>query len=178
MTKAADTSAVRPVEDEATVTLQLGREPRGTWHTCARCRFGRPTVIETLPTLPDGSPFPTLYYLTCPWLVEFVGGLESACAVSEWASTLASDESLAIRMRAADIEYRSRRAAAAGGEDPIPNVGIAGQADPLATKCVHAHVAAYLTGIDDPVGEGALRGVPAECPDDLCARLPGDVDDR
>lgn len=158
-------------QDESLVLGQLGRAPRGTWHAAARCRFGRPTVIETAPLLSDGEPFPTLYYLTCPWLVEFVSGLESACAVNEWADRIADDAEMATRLRAADAQYRERRAQAAGGSDPVPGVGIAGQRDPLATKCLHAHVAARLAGLDDPVGAGVLADSPAECPDDLCARF-------
>jgi hypothetical protein len=34
---------------------------------------------------------------------------------------------------------------------------VAGQADPLAVKCLHARVAAALAGIADPVGEGVLK---------------------
>ena len=161
-------------QDEPVVVAQLGREPRGTWRAIARCRFGRPTVIETAPLLADGSPFPTLYYLTCPWLVEFVSGLESACAVGEWADRIAGDPEMAARLRVADAEYRARRARAAGGRDPLPGVGIAGQHDPLATKCLHAHVAARLACLDDPVGAGVLADSPADCPDDLCARFRDD----
>src|SRR4029453_19311464 len=31
-----------------------------------RCPCGQPDVVETAPRLEDGTPFPTLYYLTCP----------------------------------------------------------------------------------------------------------------
>ncbi len=157
--------------DEVVVCAQLGREPRGSWRARARCPFGRPTVIETAPRLEDGTPFPTLYWLTCPWLTEYVSGLESAGAASEWASRLSSSDRLAERMRLADAEYRARRAAAAGGQDPTPRVGIAGQSDPMATKCLHAHVGAFLAGIDDPIGESVLSSMNSNCPDDLCARL-------
>ena len=34
------------------------------WRTAARA--APPDVVETAPRLPDGTPFPTLYYLTCP----------------------------------------------------------------------------------------------------------------
>jgi hypothetical protein len=74
-------------------------------------------------------------------------------------------------MRAADAEYRARRAELADGTDPVPGVGIAGQRDPLATKCLHAHVASALAGIDDPVGLQVLDEVGRECPDDACFAL-------
>lgn len=157
--------------DEVVVSAQLGRPPRGTWRVRARCPFGRPMVLETAPSLKDGSPFPTLYWLSCPWLVEYVNGLESAGATSEWAGRLRTSDRLAERMRLADAEYRARRAACADGTDPTPDVGIAGQSDPLATKCLHAHVATFLAGIDDPIGESVISSVSPTCPDDICARL-------
>jgi hypothetical protein len=32
----------------------------------ARCHLGLPVVIQVPPRLDDGTPFPTLYWLTCP----------------------------------------------------------------------------------------------------------------
>ena len=156
-------------DDEATVARQLGRAPRGAWSVAARCAWGRPTVIVTPPSLPGGEPFPTVLWLTCPWLAERVSALESAGGTGEWSARLAADESLASRMRAADGAYRARRARLAGGEDPCRGTGVAGQRDPLGTKCLHAHVAAALGGLDDPIGLELLESVQRECPDDRCA---------
>ena len=50
--------------DEAVVAAQLGRAPRGLRSVAHRCPCGLPDVVETAPRLPDGTPFPTLYYLT------------------------------------------------------------------------------------------------------------------
>lgn len=157
--------------DAAIVAWQLGRGPRGVWRVAARCPFDAPQVILTAPLLESGEPFPTLYYLTCPWLVDAVSDLESAGGTARFAALLAEDPALAARMRAADAAYRARRALAAGGIDPTPGVGIAGQRDPLATKCLHAHVAAALAGLDDPVGLRVLGEVGNACPDDTCAHL-------
>lgn len=168
MTLRPDTSDAAP-DDATTVAMQLGREPRGAWRVDARCSYGHPTVIETAPALPGGEPFPTLYYLTCPWLVEHVGALESRGEVARYSRELAADPLLVERMRAADAEYRARRGRAAGGVDPTPGVGIAGQRDPLGTKCLHAHVASALAGIDDPVGVAIVERVGSHCPDDRCA---------
>ncbi len=52
--------------DQAVIAAQLGRAPRGLLGVAHRCPCGLPDVAETAPRLPDGSPFPTLYYLTCP----------------------------------------------------------------------------------------------------------------
>ena len=156
--------------DADTVAFQLGRAPRGEWRAVARCSFGRPVVIETAPVLPDAGPFPTLYYLTCPHLVEAVSALESAGGLARWRQRVAADATIAAELCEADVAYRAARTVAAGGADPTPEVGIAGQRDPLALKCLHAHVAAALAGLDDPVGAGVLAGVVRECSDDRCRR--------
>ncbi|MEU1396724.1 DUF501 domain-containing protein, partial [Micromonospora zamorensis] len=52
--------------DLAAVAAQLGRTPRGTRAVAHRCPCGLPDVVETTPRLADGTPFPTLFYLTCP----------------------------------------------------------------------------------------------------------------
>jgi hypothetical protein len=158
--------------DEVIVAAQLGRTPMGSWSIVARCKHGRPTVILTEPRLADGSPFPTLYWLTCPWLTSHVDRIESDGGAKAWAAKLQADPGLAAALVAADAEYRRRRAVAAGGIDPTPTKGIAGQAEPTATKCLHAHVAAALAGIDDPIGTELLGSVcEASCPDDACAGL-------
>ncbi len=156
------------MDDGAIVAWQLGRHPRGRWRCVARCSHGFPTCITTEPVLETGEPFPTLYYLTCPHLVARIGALESQGGCERWRESIAADDSLASRLRDADVSYRAARAAEGGGADPTPKVGIAGQRDPLAVKCLHAHVAAFLAGIDDPVGAGVLQRIPAECADRRC----------
>ena len=160
--------SARRSDDESVVAAQLGRPPRGEWRVAVRCSFGYPSVILTKPLLKDGSPFPTLYWLTCPWLIESVGRIEGDGGAAHWAGRMASDEDLASRVMEADTEYRKRRGAETETEDPCATVGVAGQSDPLATKCLHAHVAAYLAGTGDPVGAGVLEQVPAECDDVKC----------
>ena len=154
--------------DADTVRLQLGRPPREPWRVANRCSFGFPTVIATPSRLATGEPFPTTFYLTCPHLVAAISTLESAGEAERWASRLAAEPTLAASMCAADAAYRDARAAESGGQDACAGVGIAGQRDPLATKCLHAHVAAALSGIDDPVGHGVLETVEPECRDARC----------
>ncbi len=63
----------------------------------------------------------------------------------------------------------------AAGTDACAAVGLAGQRDPLGVKCVHAHVALALVGIDDPIGLELLeRG--RECPDRYCDRFSAGKD--
>jgi hypothetical protein len=125
------------------------------------------------PVLEDGTPFPTYFWLSCPYLIEEASRLESDGEVSAWAVRLAEDAVLAERMRAAEREYVALRDAAArsrtDGSGAADLRGFAGQRSVLATKCVHAHVAARLAGIDDPVGEAVLARTGSECADTRCS---------
>lgn len=158
--------------DEAgLVAAQIGRPPREPWRVAARCSYGSPAAIASPPRLADGSPFPTLYWLTCPWLAAAVSGLESAGAAAAWAERLATEPDLRERAEAADAEYRRLRAAEGAGDDPCADVGVGGQRRAAGTKCLHAYVAAALAGLDDPIGAAVLSGLERECPDGRCARL-------
>ena len=59
--------------DRAVVAAQLGRPPRAMRAVAHRCPCGNPDVVETSPRLADGTPFPTLYYLTCPRAASAIG---------------------------------------------------------------------------------------------------------
>ena len=96
-------------DDLAAVAAQLGRPPRGTRAVAHRCPCGRPDVVETTPRLADGTPFPTLFYLTCPRATAACSRLESAGVMKEMADRLADDPELAARYRAAHEDYLARR---------------------------------------------------------------------
>ena len=161
------------MDDARVVAFQLSRVPRGRWRTVARCAHGHPSCIATAPSLEDGEPFPTLYYLTCPHLAEAVSARESAGGLAWWRDRIAADPALASALADADETYRRARSVEGGGNDPLPETGIAGQRDPQALKCLHAHVAAYLAGIADPVGAVVLEGTEVVCADRRCERALG-----
>ena len=71
---------------------QLGRVPRGVVGIAARCVCGRPTVVATAPRLPDGTPFPTTYYLTHPAAVKGASTLEAEHVMETLNEELAADE--------------------------------------------------------------------------------------
>lgn len=156
--------------DARTLAWQLGREPRGRWRVVTRCSYGAPVVIATAPVV-DGALFPTLYYLTCPHLTADVAAVESAGGCEHWRRVLADDDALAARLCDADVAYRRARAAEGGGIDAAAGVGIAGERQVLGVKCLHAHVAAYLAGIDDPIGEILTAGRTMECGDGRCREV-------
>ena len=80
--------------DLAAVAEQLGRPARGVLEIASRCPSGHPNVVKTEPRLPDGTPFPTLFYITCPRLAGAIGTLEAAGLMAEMSQRLTEDDVL------------------------------------------------------------------------------------
>jgi uncharacterized protein len=145
--------------DRDVVAAQLGRRPRAIRSVAHRCPCGNPDVIETSPRLPDGTPFPTLYYLTCPRAAAAVGTLESSGLMREMTDRLRSDPGLAGAYRAAHDSYLARREEIAH-VDEISGVSAGGM--PNRVKCLHvlvAHALAAGQGVN-PLGDEALAALP------------------
>jgi hypothetical protein len=147
--------------DVAAVTLQLGRQPRGLRAVAHRCPCGLPDVVETAPRLPDGTPFPTLYYLTCPRAAAAIGTLEAAGSMREMTERLA-DEKTKAAYDQAHRDYLARRdaAAAAAGVEPLPAGTQSAGGMPDRVKCLHALVAHELAVPgSNPFGREALDAI-------------------
>lgn len=146
--------------DEVTIAAQLGRPPRGMHAIGHRCPCGNPDVVTTEPRLPNGTPFPTTYYLTCPRVNSRIGTLEASGLMREMEERLATDEDLAAAYRAAHESYLADRAAVAEavGAD-VPEIeGISAGGMPVRVKCLHvlaAHALAKGPGVN-PLGDEVL----------------------
>lgn len=157
-------------EDLATVAAQLGREPRGVLEISYRTPDGAPAVVTTAPRLPDGTPFPTLYYLTDPRLTAEASRLESAGLMREMTARLQSDPVLAQAYRAAHESYLAER-------DAIESLGttFTGGGMPDRVKCLHvlmAHSLAKGPGVN-PLGDETVA-VAARSPQLRGTALPAD----
>lgn len=134
---------------------QLGRPVRGVLGVGARCASGHPAVAVTAPRLPDGTPFPTLYYLTCPEAVKYCSQLEAA-HLMEQAAALLEEAEFAGAYRAAHEDYLATRQAI----EQVPEIeGISAGGMPERVKCFHAlvgHALAAGSGVN-PVGDWALE---------------------
>ncbi|MFC4050308.1 DUF501 domain-containing protein [Actinomadura syzygii] len=149
--------------DRAAVAAQLGREPRGVRRVASRCPCGNPVVIETAPRLPDGTPFPTLFYLTCPKAASAIGTLEGGGAMREMQERLAADPELKAAYTAAHDDYLRRRGEAAreDGVEPLPPGTQSAGGMPERVKCLHALVAHELAVPGaNPFGREALDALP------------------
>jgi hypothetical protein len=135
------------------VARQLGREPRGVLAIAYRCPNGEPGVVKTAPRLADGTPFPTLYYLTHPALTAAASRLESLGVMKEMTARLATDSDLAAAYRHAHESYLAER-------DAVEPLGtkVSGGGMPDRVKCLHvliAHALAKGRGVN-PLGDEAL----------------------
>ena len=139
--------------DVRAVGVQLGRTPRAMTGVAHRCPCALPDVVETKPRLDDGTPFPTLYYLTCARLVSQVGRLEAEGRMREMTDRLAADPGLAAAYRRAHDAYLAVRDAI----EPL-GTGVSAGGMPDRVKCVHVHVAhAIAAGKGtNPIGDEAL----------------------
>ena len=142
-------------EDTAAIAAQINREPRGVIEVAHRCGCGAPDVIKTAPRLPDGTPFPTMYYLTCPRAASYIGTLEANGVMKQFEDELAADPVLAEQYRKAHELYLAQREAIEH-VDEIAGITAGGMPDRV--KCLHvlvAHALAAGPGVN-PLGDKAL----------------------
>lgn len=162
----------RPTSEEIEIiTGQLGRKPRGVLAVAYHAPDGVPGVVRTAPRLPDGTPFPTLYYLTDPRLTTEASRQESAGVMREMSARLGADPELAADYLRAHHSYLTER-------DDLEPLGTKFSAGgmPDRVKCLHvlmAHSLARGPGVN-PLGDESialaaqqgLRGtaIPADWP--------------
>lgn len=166
--------------DAEVAVRQLGRRPDGMMEASARCSFGVPTALLCSPIVVregrngekegQAEPFPTLYWLTCPYLKERVGRLEGGQAFQDIRNMIAADKEFESKLKEAAQQYgRLRRKLYAGlteevrgliGEKATKDLlesGPGGVKDHRNIKCLHIHLANFISGMKDPVGEETAR---------------------
>lgn len=160
-------------EDISAIAEQLGRPPRGVRSVAHRCPCGLPDVVETAPRLPDGTPFPTLYYLTCVRACAAASRLEASGLMREMTSRLETDPDLHASYQAAHLAYAERRreVALTAGIEPLPAGTQTAGGMPDRVKCLHALIAHELAEPGtNPFGREAILAIgqwwtPGQCVD-------------
>jgi uncharacterized protein len=150
------TGSVIDPADEAVIARQLGRPPRAIHAVGHRCPCGNPDVVTTEPRLPNGTPFPTTFYLTCPRAASLIGTLEGSGLMKEMQARLGEDAELADGYRAAHEAYLAVRATL-GDVPEIDGISAGGMPDRV--KCLHvlaAHALAAGPGVN-PLGDEVLE---------------------
>ena len=146
---------------------QLGRTMRGVVSIARRCACGAPAVVRTLPRLPDGSPFPTSFYLTLPSITEEISRVEAAGTLAEWTQELSQDPQAQEQYRAAHEHFLQRRAEL-GDVQEIRGISSGGM--PERVKCLHAlagHALAEGEGLN-PYGDRVLAQIHDLASIDVC----------
>jgi uncharacterized protein len=152
--------------DRELVAKLLGREPSARFEVAVRSKGGIPVVIRNAPLLDDGTPMPTRYWLVDRKLTEAVSRLESVGGVKQAEAETEVDE-----VAAAHARYAVERDKAIGDEHvgPRPSGGVGGTRQGV--KCLHAHLAWFLAGGDDPVGRWTFEQLGPEAMTDIDSQL-------
>lgn len=148
-----------------------------------RCRFGFPQAVVSAPLSRGGKPFPTLFWLTCPFLKRRCGELESMQKIAELEKLFAAmPEEVALyhadyaalrfslipdgAKRALEDENRAMLAVLA--ESGVGGINFAGGC--CAAKCLHLQTAAWLGMGRHPAASWLASEIgPLECSDGYCS---------
>jgi hypothetical protein len=138
-------------EDRACLVKVLGREPNAACIVWVRNERGDPVVIRNAPLTTDGRPMPTLYWLVDPCLTKKVSRLESEGAIAA-----VQRQVPAHLIARTHLDYARERARLLWSmwpnwTGPVPSGGVGGTR--RGVKCLHAHLANWLAGANDPVGD-------------------------
>lgn len=152
--------------DREMIEGQLSRKLRGGVFLGSRCPYGVPQVLVTSPLLDDGTPFPTLFWLTCPLLKRAVSRLESMDFREGIREKLKDGKDFSEALSRAEMSYAEERDRWA---DRLGETGRAGEyfrgkrgiggTSAGGTKCLHAHLAHFLAKGENPVGAEVARAL-------------------
>lgn len=147
--------------DAALAERMIGRPLRGASAAAVRCGWDLPAVLRVVPALEDGTPFPTLFWLSCPLANRHCGRLEAQGSMVGLNERLAEEPDLAAGYAAAHDRY----VAARDQTGPrVPRDASAGGM-PGRVKCLHSLYAHHLATRDNPVGEWVAQQIePMACP--------------
>ncbi len=165
-------------EELKVIKKQLEREPDNLSDVAKYCPFRRPAILLTSPFEEGQGVFPTIYWLSCPYLVKEVSKLEDRGLISDLTLKLKTDESFYQKMKKAHEIYARRRMNLLGqkkveiikkiSSDIIKVLkysGVGGIRDKNGIKCLHTHLADYMINGQNPAGEIVSEFVewPKEC---------------
>lgn len=165
-------------DELAVIREQLGREPKNFAGVMVYCPFNYPAVILTAPYSKENGVFPTLYWLSCPYLVKSVARLEDKGLVRELTERLKRDAGLQKELMEAHQNYAEARFSYLDNtekeclSDKAPAIlkvlreaGVGGIMDKKGIKCLHTHLADYLVDKQNPIGSLVWQKTawPSEC---------------
>ncbi len=145
--------------EKQTVEIQLNRKVRSNVNVVAKCHFDLPVVVDVPKNLDDGTPFPTMYWLTCPMYVKKVSTLESNGMVKDLDKQLVDNKKLNKLWRKRQKSYENERNKKyknlTNTISPIGGVG----GTTKSIKCLHSHLADELVSGENVIGKVVLESV-------------------
>jgi hypothetical protein len=152
-----------PSDDRQVVETQIGRPLRADSEVVSRCHLGLPVVVRVPPILDDGTPFPTLYWLTCPLAIGRISRLEGAGGIRRLEQKAEADAGFGDSLIGAGAAYEAERdSLLPPGASPAPTGGVGGTRAGI--KCLHAHYAHHRAGGENPVGDLVGKWIePLDC---------------
>lgn len=167
-------------EDLKVVEKQLKRSINNKTEIGKRCKYGYPQTIKNYPIM-NKKPFPTMYWLTCPYLNEQISKIESINMIDKIQEEIYSDEYLSQKIYDSHQKEINERLEIIGEEinelpDPMKKTliekGIGGISDFKYVKCLHLHYASYLSGNENPIGEKVDKLLKSQnCENCICCNL-------
>ncbi|MFP4660659.1 MAG: DUF501 domain-containing protein [Halanaerobiales bacterium] len=165
-------------EELMTINYQLGRTPENLSGVALYCPFNKPAVLLTLPYSEENGIYPTIYWLSCPYLVREVATIEDQGLVKELSTRLSDDEEFRKDLMAAHRKYAEKRVELISEEmkerikksskdiyKVLVESGVGGIRDKVGVKCLHTHLADFLLTNKNPVGKlvWGLVSWPEDC---------------
>mmetsp|Transcript_6311 Transcript_6311/g.8786 ORF Transcript_6311/g.8786 Transcript_6311/m.8786 type:complete len:295 (-) Transcript_6311:456-1340(-) len=154
-------------KDKDMVRTQLGRPPMGKWSVQAYCSSGHPQVLRVHPIAfrkGKATPFPTLFWLTCPHYRQWISRLEANGSIAKINNMLSENKDMATLFEKQQEEYRKMRYEALDEEDlkfleERPTMkerlmagGIGGSSSKNRIRCLHENYAHFLATGSNVVG--------------------------
>lgn len=161
-------------DDRVVVETQIGRPLRAASDVVTRCHLGLPVVIRVPTHLDDGTPFPTLFWLTCPLAATRIGRLEGSGGVKRMEAKAEANPDFGEALARAHASYAAERDSATTDVDGrlSPTGGVGGTTEGV--KCLHAHYAHTAAGGPNPVGDIVAGWVePLDC--EVPCVIDGDI---
>ena len=159
------------------IEYQLNRKINGLYQIESYCYYGFPRVISTIPKLNDVL-FPTLYWLTCPYLKKQLDSLEESGMIRELSYKISkSKELLTLYIKETEeyIKRRSRLFQMHFPNEEIPERisksgigGIKNWKKLSGIKCLHLHFAYFLVYPEEIIGNMINDKISFICPHNEC----------
>ncbi len=152
-----------------------------------RCRFGFPQAVVSSPLSRDMRPFPTLFWLTCPYLKRRCGELESLHKISalekifsSMADKVAHYHAYYAALRLSLVPVSAREALersnpamlAAIAESGVGGIDYVAAGGRCAPKCLHLQTATWLGLGEHPAADWLASEIgELECSTGTCLAL-------